>query len=127
MSQIPLALFNILNAAYDAERIKKNKRIYHAFNFIAYAIVIAAMILVLKMNKWQAIVYCVSAFLNRQIFFDIPLNLMRGLKWDYFSTEKPPKAIMDRIEIRIFGYNGKLPVLIYAIGWIASIIIFELA
>lgn len=116
-----MILFNILNAFFDAHRIKKNKRIYHALNGLMYVIVIGATIWFFGIDKWKIIVFCISAFFNRQLFFDIPLNLLRGLKWDYFSTEKPPKAIMDRIEIRIFGYNGKLPVLVYSALWIVSI------
>jgi len=50
------------------------------------------------------------------------LNLRRGLKWDYVSLAKPPKAIMDIIEIAFFGYNGRAAILIYAIMWVGSLI-----
>jgi hypothetical protein len=64
----------------------------------------------------------VSAFCNRQFSFDIPLNLRRGLAWDYVSLADPPKSILDRIEIRIFGHNGRAPFVIYGAVWIACLI-----
>ena len=58
------------------------------------------------------------AMWNRQITFDIPLNLRRGKSWDYITMAKPPKAITDRIEIAIFGYNGKAITLTYIVLFI---------
>lgn len=65
-----------------------------------------------------------SAFFNRQITFDIPLNLRRGLKWYYVSLDKPPKAWLDRQEIKIFGYNGAAITFMYFVLWILSFVYF---
>lgn len=115
-----LILFNILNAFFDASRIKKNKRIYHGLNLLAYCVVMGFEVWLFEIRGWWIVLYCLSAFFNRQLFFDIPLNLARGLTWDYVSKEKLPKAKMDRIEIWMFGLNGKPPVLVYSIGWIIT-------
>jgi hypothetical protein len=131
INQGALAGFNVINSRIDAYRILHNKTIAHAVNFGAY--VLFACVLYYKTVKpvisWSGFpyvdfaVYCFSAFTNRQGSFDIPLNLRRGLKWDHVSTAKPPKALLDRIEIRIFGNNGKLPVLVYTIIWAICLIV----
>lgn len=123
IAQLFLVFFNLLNAWNDASRIKKGKRIYHAVNFGAYALYIAFLCWRANWNAGVITLFCVSAFCNRNLSFDIPLNLRRGLKWNYVSTAKPPKAFLDRIEIRVFGYNGRAPVFVYAIVWVACLII----
>lgn len=123
LAQFFLVMFNLLNALNDAARIKKNKRIYHGLNFGAYALYCAALCWLARWNAGVITLFSVSAFCNRNISFDIPLNLRRGLKWDYVSLAKPPKAFLDRIEIRLFGYNGRLPVLVYAIIWAICLVI----
>lgn len=129
INQAILIAFNLVNVFLDAYKIKqalkKNipKSVRHGINFAAYAVCIGLVIWLRHLPLWQAVVFAVSAFFNRQITFDIPLNWRRGLKWNYVSLDKPPKAIMDKVEIRIFGYNGSAPVLVYGICWIATFII----
>lgn len=123
LAQLFLVLFNLLNAANDAARIKKNKRIYHSINFGAYALFCMALCWFAHWDIGVITLFCVSAFFQRQLSFDIPLNLRRGLKWDYVSLAKPPKALLDKIEIRLFGYNGRAPVFMYAALWMACLII----
>lgn len=118
-----LALFNQVNAWYDAGRIKANKRIYHGVNFGVFALLCAAICWVAHWNVGVITLFLVSAFCNRQLTFDIPLNLRRGLPWYYVTPEKPPKSITDRIEIRLFGYNGRAPVVLYAAVWVVCLII----
>lgn len=114
INHLVLAGFNLINSRVDAYRILKNKTIAHSINFGAYAVVVLFLIITQGMRWYDIVIFCVSAFCNRQLSFDIPLNLRRGLKWDYVSTAKPPKAFLDRIEIRVFGYNGRAPVVCYA-------------
>jgi hypothetical protein len=115
---------NIVNVFIDAYKIKQAlgrsvpKAVRHGVNFAAYGAATGACIYFFHMRVWYAIEYAAAAFFCRQIFFDIPLNWRRGLKWDYVSTAKPPKSIMDRVEIRLFGYNGKAPVICYGILWV---------
>lgn len=122
-----LILENLINSRIDAYKINlaiKNQEtgntIKHGINFGVYAAVTGLCVWLFHMPLWFAVLFCASAFFNRQIYFDIPLNLRRGLKWFYVSLARPPKALMDRIEVRLFGYNGKAPTICYGILWIAT-------
>lgn len=131
INQAALAGFNLINSRLDAYRILKHKIIAHGINLSAY--VLFALILyyfsVKPVFAWSQFpfidlaIYLFAAFTNRQFTFDIPLNLRRKLPWDYVSTAKPPKSILDRIEIRIFGYNGRAPFVLYGATWILCLII----
>lgn len=123
INQLALAGFNLINSRVDAYRIMHNKHIAHGINFGAYAVFIGALCWLGRYDVWDILLLSISAFMNRQFAFDIPLNLRRGLKWDYVTLAKPPKSILDRIEIRIFGYNGRAPVLVYAAVWVLCFII----
>ena len=123
IAQLILIAFNLGNARIDANRIMKGKRIYHGLNFGVFTLLCALLCWLWQWNVWVITLFLASAFCNRQLAFDIPLNLMRGLKWDYVSLAKPPKSITDRIEIAVFGYNGRAPVLCYALGWLVCLII----
>lgn len=123
LNQLALAGFNLVNSRVDAYRILRNKKIAHGINFGSYCLFAAVLCILFRYSFWQIVVFGISAFANRQLSFDIPLNLRRGLKWDYVSLAKPPKAILDRIEIRIFGYNGRAPIIMYAIIWVVCLII----
>lgn len=123
IAQMCLALFNVGNASLDAHRIMMGKRIYHGLNFGAYALLCGLVAWVAPWNLLVITLFAVSAYCNRQLSFDIPLNLMRGLKWDYVSLAKPPKSITDRIEIWAFGYTGRAPVIVYSALWLACLII----
>lgn len=114
LAHLVLAAFNLVNSRIDAFRIMRNKTIAHAVNFGVYALFCVVLCWFAHWNVRVITLFLVSAFCNRQGTFDIPLNLRRGLKWDYVSTARPPAAILDRIEIRIFGYNGRAPVMFYA-------------
>lgn len=130
INQAALAGFNLINSRVDAYRIMKQKNIAHGINFCAYAVF--ALVLYYKTEKpviswadfpyYDFAVFLFSAFTNRQFTFDIPLNRRRGLKWDYVSTAKPPKAWLDRQEIRLFGYNGRAPLFCYGAFWILCLI-----
>lgn len=131
INQLTLAGFNLINSRVDAYRILRHKAIAHGINFIAYGAF--TLVLYYFTNKpvltWSAfpyvdlIVFCCSAFTNRQFTFDIPLNLRRGLQWDYVTKADPPKSVLDRIEIRIFGRNGRAPFIMYGVVWLVCLII----
>lgn len=118
-----LILFNLANVWIDAYRIMRHKRIAHGINLGAYTLFVAFLSWVTHWNAGVITLFCVSAFCNRQGTFDIPLNLRRGLKWDHVSLAKPPKAFLDRIEIRVFGYNGRAPVFVYGVVWVVCLIV----
>ena len=115
VGQLFLMLYNFANSFIDAYKILDNKTIAHSINFILY--LIFAILLCIGMRipfnflfGWLPVgpgmLFLLSAFFNRQFSFDIPLNLRRGLAWDYQSTANPPKSITDRIERAIFGTGG---------------------
>lgn len=121
LPHIILIGFNLVNVFIDAYKITKlKKEIRHGINFAAYFLLF--IVLVWKMDWIHVLVLAFSAFNNRQITFDIPLNLRRGLAWDYMSTANPPKAMWDRFERRLVGTNGKAITIIYAGLWLASLI-----
>lgn len=125
LANLILIGFNVTNVFIDAYKIKVlNKTIRHFINFAAYATFAGLCIWLFQFKLWPAVVFGLSAFFNRQITFDIPLSLRRGLKWDYVSLDRPPKAAMDRLEVAIFGYNGRTPVYIYSALWIVSLVTF---
>jgi len=120
-------LFNYINSEFDAYRFFKHKTVAHAVNFGIYAVIVGVQLYLSDFVWWFMIIFCAQAFLNRQVTFDIPLNLRRrktnkAITWDYISKAKPPKAIMDRIEIRLFGYNGRAITMSYIILWIVSMV-----
>lgn len=131
INQLILAFFNYVNSRIDAYRIFRDKAIAHGINFSAYAIfsLLLYYISVKPTLTWaefpyiKFLIYCVSALCNRQLSFDIPLNLRRGLDWFYQSVANPPKALMDKIERKLFGvdYDGKKIVVFYAIMWCISV------
>jgi hypothetical protein len=123
INQVALAMFNLINSRIDAYRIMRNKTIAHGINFGVYALFCALLCWLARWNVGVITLFCVSAFCNRQWSFDVPLSLRRHLSWDYVSTAKPPKAFLDRIEIRLFGYNGRAPVFMYAAVWLVCLII----
>jgi len=126
IDHVILTAFNVGNAIFDASRIKAGKRIYHGINFALYLALVLALLIVGKSTVAEWIITPISAFANRQLFFDITLNLLRGLKWYYVSTERPPKAIMDRIEVSFFGYNGKATTFCYTLLYINTILFYYL-
>lgn len=127
LAQLALVGFNLINSRIDAYRIMQNKTIAHGINFGAYTLFVGILSYVCHVKAhWDIRVialFCVSAFCNRQWSFDVPLNLRRHLLWDHVSTAKPPKAFLDRIEIRAFGYNGRAPLFVYGAVWVVCLII----
>jgi len=107
------AVFNILNAYFDAYRILKNKTIAHWVNFGVYAIIYGIEVWQFHYNLPQAILLAFIALINRQLTFDIPLNLRRrindkSITWYYVSKAERPAAWWDRFEIWLFQTrNGK--------------------
>lgn len=124
INQAILVAFNLVNVKIDAFRITKHKKIAHGINLAAYAVLVGLLIWIFKMNWPSAVLFGFSAFANRQLSFDIPLNLKRGKDWFYQSTADTPAAFWDRIERELFGTaNGKKIAAIYAGMWMLCLII----
>lgn len=115
-------IFNITNAHFDAYLIFKHKTVAHWVNFGTYAIIIGIQVYLGHFVWWYIIIFCLSALFNRQISFDIPLNIRRGktdasITWDYVSKAERPAAWWDRMEIAVFGRNGRKIAIAYMILW----------
>jgi hypothetical protein len=93
-------------AAFNADLIRDGKRIYHFWNG---AIHLTAAILIGYFTNWQ---YGLAVLFIARLFFDVSLNLMRGLSIDYVSPK--PKSIVDRVEKWVFKNNGIIPKILYA-------------
>lgn len=122
INQLILAFFNYVNSRIDAYRILKHKTIAHAINFIAYAVVVGIVIWLFKMNWPNGILFCFSAFFNRQIVFDTSLNIRRHLSFFYQSTANPPKSWWDRVERRLWPDNDGVKIFIFYLSmWLVTI------
>lgn len=117
-----IAAFNIANAIYDAKRILSNKRIYHGISALSYLVLFGLGVVIFKIHLWKAIFLFISWCAGRQCIFEPILNTQRGLKFDYVS--KDPKSIIDKCEVALWGYNGRLALLVYGIAFIASTILY---
>lgn len=122
INQFSLAFCNFINSRIDAYRILRNKTIAHGINFTIYAVIVGVIIFIFKMNWPNGVLFCFSAFFNRQLSFDLPLNVRRHLPWYYQSTANPPAAWWDRVERALFpDNNGKKIAQFYAIMWCVTI------
>lgn len=127
INQLALVFFNLLNSYVDAHRILKNKTIAHGVNFSFYAVFVGLIIFLFDMHMWDSFLFICSAFFNRQLSFDITLNIRRGLSWDYQSIADPPKAIMDRIENIVFaGSSGSEIIVTYFEAWVCVLSAYNL-
>lgn len=94
--------------AYDnAQRIKDDKPIKHWLNGLLH---ILTAIVATFFEGW---LIGLSVLLAVRIVFNTALNAFRGLPIDYVSPK--PKSLVDKIEKRLFGNNGWIPLIIYSI------------
>jgi hypothetical protein len=111
---IPIAIaFAWLNARW----IKNGKRVYHGLNAILH---IAAAVAAAWFDRGQS---GIAVLFIARVFFDVSLNLFRGLRIDYISTEVKSYTglrmainkgkVIDYIEYKAFGGNGYIPKIIY--------------
>lgn len=124
--QALLLLWNITDAIGDHKLIKRDIPVNHKTNLLFYLFLLFVQIpLTYQVSVWFMILAPFMGFLNRQLFFDIPLNLMRGLPWDYLPTPGSGTAWWDSIEYKLFG-KGKnwLLNVIYFCAYVTLLIIF---
>jgi hypothetical protein len=125
LCQLILAFFNVINAYLDAYRILKHKGIAHAVNFTAYGAFTGLIAWKASFDIGDIVVFCIAAFFNRQLSFDIPLNLRRHLPAFYQSTANPPKAWCDKVERKLFGvdYDGKKIIMWYSVMFVFFVVV----
>lgn len=85
-------------AWYNARRIKKNQRIYHALNCFYHFPAWAAIV---YFSSWEVVFVLPLA---GKLFFDLFLNAMRGLPINYLPAK--PKSWMDKAEKKFFFNDG---------------------
>lgn len=128
VGQLFLAIFNIANVYVDAYLIFNKKTVGHVANFCTYALLTATLCALFSLPAIAIVLFCVSAFLNRQFSFDIPLNLRRKLPWYYQTKDTSANAsLLDRIERRVFGNGenvGKRIARAYFIAYCVTIILW---
>lgn len=109
--------FCILFAWLNAKWIAKDKKILHGING---GIHLVAAFLFAYYTEWYNFL---TTLLIARLFFDVSLNLFRGLRINYVPLN--PKSIVDKLEQKVFGKDGYLPKAIYLV-LIISIFIYEL-
>ena len=99
--------FCLILANINAHLIKDGKKIYHWANGLLH-LTSAFIFSLLYWWPGAIIILC-----NSRLFFDLLLNIFRGLPIDYVPVK--PKSWIDKAEKWIFGKNGILPKVIYLI------------
>lgn len=96
--ELSYIVFSVMFAWLNAYWIKKGRKIKHGWNGLLH-IVAAAIAAYLYWLPCFFIILC-----NTRVFFDVSLNLFRGLGIDYVSPA--PKSIADKFEKWLFDTDG---------------------
>jgi len=113
---LPIAI-NVIMAGIHANMIKEGKKIKHGLWGGGYLIGLVALCFAYDwggFNWWLLL----DGLLIRKVFFDIPLNLFRGLPFFYVSSTTT--SIIDRFHNSVFGKHSEIYMTIY---FLASIYI----
>lgn len=102
-------------AAYHANLIKDGERINHAFWGGLY---LGVAVLFSWLNHSWLLFVC--SLLIRKVFFDLSLNLFRGLPLFYVSSD--PESVIDRLHLKYFGKRSE----IYMAAYLAILVIINL-
>jgi len=116
---IIFSLLNIVLADIDAHKIEQGKVIKHGINGLIYLGLLGFAFFFTK-DFWLLAVLC----FDRLIFFNLSLNIFRKLPFLYVSKE--PKSIVDKLALKVFGKNGGVMYLVYAVIFILLIVKIEL-
>jgi len=110
--------FCIFFAWLNAKWIAEGKTIRHGLNGLLH---LSVAVLIGWLIKWQ---YGLCILFITRLFFDVALNLFRKLPVDYISPEVKSYTglmmdfrkgkVIDYVEYKLFGNNGYLPKIIYA-------------
>jgi hypothetical protein len=93
-------------AAYHAKLIKAGKPIKHGYWGGSYLLFVATCYFI--GYSWQLVI---CQILARKVFFDVALNLFRGLPMFYVSTTTT--SVIDKLHNRLFGKRSEIYILIY--------------
>jgi hypothetical protein len=118
-------------AAYNNDLINEGKKILHFWNGLCH--VTFAVLIAWRTHEWS---YFFAVLCIARVFFDVSLNIWRGLPLDYISPEvkryenlkeafKKGKVV-DFIEYKLFKGNGYIPKILYLGITVAIIITVQL-
>lgn len=110
-------IFCIILAYINYRVIISERRVYHALNGLAHL----AFWVIVFFTMESLILTLAFPFIAR-LFFDVALNLFRGLPLDY--VPRNPKSIADKVEKAVFGPVGFTPKLIWLIVIVGLITIY---
>jgi len=119
--QIALIVFAAFFGIANGKAISVDARIRHGLNgvFVSVFIIFFAIQYYMLHGFWYSLGYVAIHLLIARVVFDTVLNIYRFHRRGLFSAinyvSENPKSIIDRIEKRIFGYNGYAPKIIYII------------
>lgn len=99
-------LICVLFAYINKGWIDKGRKVLHAYNGLLH--LVAAGVAYWAWSWELSLIVLFEA----RIVFDIALNKMRGLEFDYVTPD--PKSIIDKVEQKIFGDDGVTPKIVYA-------------
>lgn len=106
---IPCVIFAKINERWTQKVDWANgKKIKHFWNGLLHCAAAVAAWFIFK--QWQAPL--IILFLARLVF-DTSYYLFMGHSLDYVTLT--PKSIVDKVEQRVFGKNGLIPKIIYAL------------
>lgn len=108
VTQILFVILNLGMAEYHAYLIKEERPIRHGWWGFLYLVASASASICEK-----SFLLFVCLLLIRKVFFDISLNLFRGLPTFYVS--KVTTSLIDKLHNKIFGKWSELYMAIYLI------------
>ena len=95
-------LLNLIHALWHSYLIKKNRLIQSGQKIIEYSILsLLAGLTISILSGWQVVPLILFCFLTRLAWFDIFLNKLRGLPFDYEGQISKRKSLWDWIENKI--------------------------
>lgn len=104
-----------MQALFDSEEIKEGRWIKHVLETIIIA-------MVMFFESWAAFGWTTLALCNfitfwpiRWLLFDISLNLMRGLPWDYLSKPSDKASKLDMLLDKVKKYQYVVKLLTFGI------------
>ncbi len=123
-----LLAFNIWNFKHDAKLINDQKQIDHRANAIFYTLLtLSCTVGMFFKVDWYSLFVIPIAFLFRPLVFDPGLNLSRSPKLSFFYVSlaalynDPKASFIDKLEVKVFGNNGKKTYFFYLISFIIFI------
>lgn len=113
-------ILNLLLAKEDARLILNHQAVNHRKNAVEYCAYVALAMFFSETYYSDIIHLIISLFLTRVLVFDGALNKYRGL--DFFYVSRNPTSVVDKIEIKILGKDGKVHFIFYAALFLTNII-----